>query len=900
MKLVTAVIKPFKLDDVKNALESFGVHGITVTEASGYGRQRGHTEVYRGAEYTVDLVPKVRIEVLVGDDDAEDVIEVIVKAPRPGASATARSGRSRWTPSSGSARVTVASTRSDGSPDGAVTAPVASAADYAARRRELLEQPSTPGVGTHLRRRGLAALTDSWLRQVFNAACDATGASTSQAALVAVGGYGRGELSPGSDLDLVLLHSDRDAVPALAEKIWYPVWDSGVHLDHSVRTFDEARRLASSDLAVLLGLLDARPVAGDPVVVGRLRSSVLGDWRAAARRRLPELREAWEERGRRAGDLRHDIEPDLKEGRGGLRDLVSLRAVAASWVADRPHRDVDAAVRRLADVRDALQLSTGKTTNTLVLQEQDRVAEMLGLDDADALLREVGASASAVTHAADVTWRRALQATRPQRSRFVRGRKPVLRLLGPGLAEHDGEAVLTAQADPRSDPVLVLRMAARAARAGLPLSTSSVDRIVADIEPLPEPWPETARQLFVDMLGAGPSLVQVWEALDQAGLVARLMPEWDLVRHRPQRNAVHRFSVDRHLLETAVCAAPLVREVARPDLLLVAALLHDIGKGSETEGRDHSTVGEPLARAVATRMGFDAEDTATLALLVRHHLLLVDTATRRDLDDPITVSGAAEVVGDGRTLELLSALTTADARATGPAAWSEWKAGLVDDLVRRVGLRLGGAPPPPPPPLTPAQARLISTRKLTVLAEQDEAVTWSITVAAPDRTGLFSAIAGVLALNRLSVRSAQVRTEDGMALDVWTVVPEGDHDPRAEVLRQDIARALEGDLDLTPRLSARDANRRPPLTPPPAPRVDVIESASATATVVEVRAADRPGLLYRLGRALALMGISVRGARVVTLGAEAVDVFYLQDGSGRPLDLAAEREVVRLLIDAAG
>jgi [protein-PII] uridylyltransferase len=224
----------------------------------------------------------------------------------------------------------------------------------------------------------------------------------------------------------------------------------------------------------------------------------------------------------------------------------------------------------------------------------------------------------------------------------------------------------------------------------------------------------------------------------------------------------------------------------------------------------------------------------------------------------------------------------------------------VEDLVRRVGLRHGGAPPQLPPPLTPQQAALVATRRLTVLAEPDEAVTWSVTVAAPDRTGLFSAIAGVLALNRLSVRSAQVRTHEGMALDVWTVVPDGDHEPRADVLRQDIARALEGDLDLTPRLSARDANRRPPVTAPPAPRVDIVESASATATVVEVRAADRPGLLYRLGRALALMGISVRGARVVTLGAEAVDVFYLQDAAGRPLDLSAEREVVRLLTDAAG
>jgi len=594
-----------------------------------------------------------------------------------------------------------------------------------------------------------------------------------------------------------------------------------------------------------------------------------------------------------------DLEPDLKEGRGGLRDLVSLRAVAASWVADRPHRDADDAVRVLADVRDALQRTTGRSSNVLVQQEQEPVAARLGIDGADDLLRAVGGAAATVTHAADVTWRRALQATRPQRSRFVRGRKPVLRLLGPGLAEHDGEAVLTAQADPRSDPLLVLRMAARAARAGLPLSASSVDRLVADAPPLPEPWPENARQLFVDLLGAGPQMVPVWEALDQAGLVARLLPEWDLVRHRPQRNAVHRYSVDRHLLEAAVCAAPLVRDVSRPDLLLVGALLHDIGKGSETDGVDHSAAGAVLAGRVAARMGHSPDDVGTLTRLVASHLLLVDTATRRDLADPATTAAVAEEIGDHGSLELLAALTVADARATGPAAWSEWKAGLVDELVRRTGLQLRGAPPPPPPPLTPEQSRLVDQGRLEVLAEPDEAITWTVTVAAPDRTGLFFTIAGVLALHRLSVRSAQVRTEDGMALDVWTVVPDRDHDPRAVALRTDIARALGGDLDVTQRLAARDANRRPPAVAPPAPRVDVVPGASETATVVEVRAADRPGLLYRLGRALALMGISVRGARVVTLGAEAVDVFYLQDTSGRPLDEGAAREVVRLLTDAA-
>ena len=202
---------------------------------------------------------------------------------------------------------------------------------------------------------------------------------------------------------------------------------------------------------------------------------------------------------------------------------------------------------------------------------------------------------------------------------------------------------------------------------------------------------------------------------------------------------------------------------------------------------------------------------------MRHHLLLPETATRRDLDDPATVAGVADAVGDADVLELLHALTDADAAATGPAAWSEWKAGLVDDLVRRVGLRLSGAPPPPLPAITQQQLALVEAGQLAVLVQPDEAVTWTVTVVAPDRVGLFATIAGVFSLNRLSVRSAQVRTEQGMAVDVWTVVPERDHDPRADSLRRDIVRAQAGELDLTRQLDSRDASRRQPHVPPPAP-----------------------------------------------------------------------------------
>lgn len=321
--------------------------------------------------------------------------------------------------------------------------------------------------------------------------------------------------------------------------------------------------------------------------------------------------------------------------------------------------------------------------------------------DADALLRQTYESARTVSYAADVTWR---EVGRVLRARSV---KPTLRgllhgrtagkgersPLAEGVVELDGEAVLARTARPERDPVLVLRAAAAAAQAGLPLATHSIRRCATAGRPLPVPWPAEAREQLVTLLGAGPHTVPVWEALEAEGIITKLLPDWERVRCRPQRNPVHTWTVDRHLVETAVRAAALTRRVHRPDLLLIAALLHDIGKGWPG---DHSVAGETIARDVAARLGFDARDTTVIATLVRHHLLLVETATRRDLDDPATVGAVAEAVGSTRTLELLHALTEADALATGPAAWSAWRGGLVADLVKRVAARLAGSPTPRP------------------------------------------------------------------------------------------------------------------------------------------------------------------------------------------------------------
>ncbi|MER6600840.1 [protein-PII] uridylyltransferase [Streptomyces sp. CS149] len=802
---------------------------------------------------------------------------------------------------------------------------------YAAARLRLLQQEARSGPP---RRAALARLTDDWLTGLFTAA--ATRAGVRGAALVAVGGYGRGELSPRSDLDLLLLHdgsADPAAVAALADAVWYPVWDLGLALDHSVRTPGEARKTAGEDLKVQLGLLDARPVAGDLGLVASLRTAILADWRNQAPKRLPALHELCQERAERAGELQFLLEPDLKEARGGLRDATALRAVAASWVADAPREGLAEARRTLLDARDALHLTTGRATDRLALQEQDQVAAALGLLDADTLLRQVYEAARTVSYATDVTWR---EVNRVLRARSARprlrallsgglGAKPTPERtpLADGVVEADGEVVLARAARPERDPVLTLRAAAAAAEAGLPLSRHLVRHLAATARPLPVPWPPEAREELVTLLGAGEATVGVWEALEAEGIVTRLLPDWERVHCRPQRNPVHTWTVDRHLVETAVRAASLTRRVHRPDLLLVAALLHDIGKGWPG---DHSVAGEVIARDMATRIGFDKHDVGVIATLVRHHLLLVDTATRRDLDDPATVQAVAGAVSSASTLELLHALTEADALATGPAAWSAWRASLVADLVKRVGAVLAGEFPDEPDDEAPsAEHERLAIEALRtgepVLAlhtqpeepagdGEVEPVGVELLIALPDRPGVLPAAAGVLALHRLTVRAADLRAvelpnEVGERADLlllsWRVAAEYGSLPQSARLRADLVRALDGSLDIRARLAEREAaypRRRGVKAPPP--RVTVAAAGSRRATVIEVRAQDAPGLLHRIGNALEGSAVRVRSAHVSTLGANAVDAFYVTGTDGEPLTPARASEVAREVEKALG
>lgn len=727
--------------------------------------------------------------------------------------------------------------------------------------------------------------------ELCSGAFDAADCPDVGVALVAVGGYGRRELAPYSDLDLVLVYDNDVALGEWASKLWYPLWDSGETIDHSVRSVGEMLERSSADLRVALGLLDLRHLAGDPNLTLRLRSAVLAAWRQGARSRLPDLRSLVAGRAELMGELAHSSVPDLKESIGGLRDATVINGLVATWLVDVPHADLERCRRSLLDVRDALHAAAGRAIDRVTPEYWAPIAEALGLPDETAAQMHTRALGRRITHISRLTWRRVDGIIR-QGAAGVRQRIPQLEPVAPGVAISADEVVLTASARPKLDPVLLLRAAAIAAERGLVLAPATVARLVRDCPPLSVPWPEEARDCLVRLLASGRGLLDVWETLDETGAVGTFLPEWERVRLLPHASVVHRFTVDRHQVETCIEASLLIRRVARPDVLMVAALLHDIGKGGTVE---HSLAGEPIARAVAERLGFDAAEVDLVANLVRWHLLLPEVATTRDPEDPHTVQLVTEHVKNREELELLAALTEADAKATSAKAWTRWRASMITTLVRRTATALSDVEllePAPPIVDVPRQLRK-DPRAVTVDVFEDNGSS-RVRVVSGDRLGLLADAAATLALQKVSVRGARAWTQGGknpVGVSEWLV---DEHGLDATVLRQRLEAIASGRLDPTDRLQRPVPARRAPI---------VVQhlGASLTATVIEVRADDRPGLIYTVCRALAGLAISVRSAHVSTLGPQAVDVFYVQESDGdidRPLEPGRAALAVTSVLDA--
>jgi [protein-PII] uridylyltransferase len=725
-----------------------------------------------------------------------------------------------------------------------------------------------------------AALTsrfDDYLAAVFAAADVPPGV-----ALVAVGGYGRGEQCPGSDLDVALVHIPGMDMGDIAERVWYPLWDAGLKLGHQVGTVAQLLDVGAENLETATSLLAARVVAASSVdgeaLVDDLAERALAQWKGRSRQNLDQLQGAVAERHARFGEVAFLLEPDIKEARGGLRDVHSLFWVEQATVPilrEAESAGLAAAFETLLEVRVELHRLTGQRADKLLLELQDDVAAALGLADADVLMAEVSAAGRTIAWTGEGAARRTLRASRrrgPMKALSGIRRREV----APGLVLDDGRLELTDDAD-LGDPLLVLRYAASAARHDAYLQRGSLERLADHAEPLPVPWPAEARGLFVDLLAAGPAAIPVIEDLDQVGLFVLLVPEWEPCRSRPQRNAYHRFTVDRHLMEAAAEASRLVGQVERPDLLLVGALFHDIGKGYPG---DHTVVGVDLLTTIAARMGYEGDDVDLLVAMVEHHLLLPDVATRRDLDDNGTIRQVADAVGGTVLLGLLGALTEADSIATGPSAWSNWKAGLVRELVERtshvlgggdVGDVVGGSFP------DAAQQALLDDGTFVVRGEGLE-----LTVVAADRPGTFAKVAGVLALNGADVLGASAHSEHGRALSVFRVGSVLGGEPDWARIDEQVNRALAGRLAVAARLGDRSRTYRPiHLTARPArPTMTVDNVSSATATVLEVTCPDGVGVLYRITRAFAELDLDIVRAHVQTLGSDVIDAFYVRDQFG--------------------
>ena len=733
----------------------------------------------------------------------------------------------------------------------------------------------------------LSDATDRWLTALLEeAAVD----QPARLALVAAGGYGRSELAPGSDLDVWLLHDGKHDVTQVAERLWYPVWDSGLKLGHAVRTPRQLLSLAGEDLDTATAVLSMRVIAGDAEVLDGLAARAAQQWRKRWSKWLAELSRRVDLRHLAAGEVAFLLEPDIKEGRGGLRDVHALEwAQLAREVLLAGDREALASAEHLLlDVRVELHRATGNDSNQLLLDRQDEVATALDITDADELMQRVSEAARSVSWIGDEAWHRIRSTVRGPRAWAMRRERPV----GRNLLLREDEVHLALHADPAIDPALVFRAGAVAARSGTRIARESLDRLAASAPRIDGTWPDGVREALVDLLGAGAPGVPVLEALDQRRLLERVLPEWSAVRAKPQRNPLHRFTVDRHLNEAAANAASLVHEVGRPDLLLLGTWLHDIGKGFPG---DHTEAGIELLERLGPRMGLPAADTEVIVQMCRLHLLLPDVATRRDLSDDDVIRGVAEQVGSLATLELLAALTEADSLATGPAAWSPWKAELVSQLVTRVAHVLrggeaadvtgGGFPEPGVLELMKVGATVVQVDPPMLL------------VVAGDRPGLFSRAAGTLALKGLTVLAADAYSDEGMAASSFRVDSSGAAVDWDEIAA-DVRRAIDGRLAIEARLAARTSRRRSlagVLEVEPSVRFD--NHASSTATVVEVRCEDRLGALYRITRAFSDLDLDIRVAKISTLGHEIFDAFYVCSSSGHKLtDRAHLREIERAVL----
>jgi [protein-PII] uridylyltransferase len=789
--------------------------------------------------------------------------------------------------------------------------------------------------------------------------------------VVATGGYGRGELAPGSDVDLLFIRPFKPTSwdEHVIEFVLYMLWDLGLKVGHATRSLPECVRLAKQDITIRTALLEARYLWGDLALYDSLRKMFWSDIATGSGQDFVEAKLAEREaRHQHQGESRYLVEPNIKEGKGGLRDLQTLFWIgkylyhvydAADLVqhnvfTKEEYKTFQNAEAFLWDVRVRLHYHMGRAEERLSFDAQPGVAAAMGYSDENPrqavenfmrayflVAKDVGGLTRIFCKALEVQNRK----HRRSIARIVPG---FLKLRSSNDDFFIETGRLNAKPDAfKKDPVNLLRLFHMADSRGVSMHPDALRTITRSLDLIDDTLrtnPE-ANKLFLECLCSRNDPEKALKRMNEAGVLGRFVPEFGHVVALMQFNMYHHYTVDEHLIRAVGNIAaiergdlkdehPIAHDIAKRaqprDVLYCATLLHDIAKGLPG---DHSDVGAEIARNLCPRWGLSEEDTASVAWLVKYHLVMSDTAQRRDIADPKTVRDFVEIVQSPEMLRLLLVLTVADIRAVGPGVWNGWKGQLlrelyyeaeslisggdtvhshsarVEDAKHELGKRLADLPEAERERLI---ARHYDTYWLTLDAETHErharmmadadakadllaldassntsrSVT-EITVYTPDHPGFFAQVTGAIAAAGGSIVDAKVfTTSDGFALDIFSVQdaeggPFGDSS-RVERLRQTILKIVRGEAVPRALFAKRPAKNRASAFDVPS-RVKFDNEASHTATVLEVRGRDRVGFLYDVSTALFESGLSISSAMIATYGERVVDVFYVRDGFGHKI-----------------
>ncbi|HEY1630207.1 MAG TPA: [protein-PII] uridylyltransferase [Rhizomicrobium sp.] len=789
--------------------------------------------------------------------------------------------------------------------------------------------------------------------------------------IVATGGYGRAQMAPFSDVDLLFLRPYKQTAwgESVIEFILHMLWDLGLKVGHATRSLAECVRLARQDSTIRTALLEARYIWGEKKLFEELRKTFWSDIAAKTGQEFVEAKLGErDQRHRRQGESRYLVEPNIKDGKGGLRDLQTL-----FWIGKYLYRVDDAAdlvdhavftadeyesfaeaEAFLWEVRCHLHWAVGRAEERLSFDVQPELARRLGFTG-DSPRRAVEGFMRAYFRVAkdvgDLT--RIFCAALEEQNKKPR---PSLTRLLPGfLKPRSGTEdffVANGRLDARAglfkrDPVAIIRIFHMADAKGVDVHPDALRTITRSLDLIDDRLradPE-ANRLFLEILTSRRDPERTLRWINEAGVLGRFIPAFDHAVGLMQFNMYHHYTVDEHLIRAVgniaaidrgelrqehPLSTDIIKRVKSRGALYVAILLHDIAKGLPG---DHSVVGAQIAETLGPRFGLSPTDTAAVAWLVKNHLVMSDTAQKRDIADPKTVRDFVEAVQSPEMLRLLLILTVADIRAVGPGVWNGWKGQLLRELYYEAeALMTGGDATParaarieaakeklaerlsdlsPPQrekalsrhydsywlafnePMLEHNARLAASADakgelLALSAESDDfrAVT-EIVIYTPDHPGLFSKLAGAIAVSGGSIVDAKAfTTVDGFALDVFSVQdadggPFGDPG-RVARLRATIAKVLSGEMRPRDVLAGRKLPRRASAFAV-RPRVNFDNEASTVATVLEIEGLDRQGLLYDVTHAIFESGLQISSAMIATYGERAVDVFYVRDGFGHKI-----------------